>query len=105
MNASIDTGSALWSAQAHMPSVLGRRLVIDRGEGTYVYTSDGRRLFDGTAGLWHANIGHGRARAGRGRRRQMRSWRPTTSSAATSNDRALELAERVAATAPIADAR
>ncbi|MEU0837841.1 aminotransferase class III-fold pyridoxal phosphate-dependent enzyme, partial [Streptomyces sp. NPDC005969] len=53
-------GPALWSAQAHLPSVLGRQLVIERGEGCYIYTRDGRRLFDGTAGLWHANVGHSR---------------------------------------------
>lgn len=51
-------GPALWSAQAHIPSVLGRQIVIERGEGSYVHTTDGRRLFDGTAGLWNANIGH-----------------------------------------------
>ena len=42
-------GPTLWPAQAQAPSVLGRQLVIDRGEGAYVYTTDGRRLFDGTA--------------------------------------------------------
>ena len=51
---------ALWSAQAHMPSVLGRQLVITRAKDSYVYTADGRALFDGTAGLWHANVGHAR---------------------------------------------
>src|SRR5699024_3663843 len=51
-------GPALWPAQAHLPSVLGRQLEIVRGEGTSVVTADGRRLFDGTAGLWHANLGH-----------------------------------------------
>ena len=51
-------GPALWPAQAHVPSVLGRQIVVERGDGCYVYTADGRRLFDGTAGLWHANIGH-----------------------------------------------
>ena len=44
-------GPALWSAQALIPSVLGRQLVIERGAGSYIYTTDGRRLFDGTAGL------------------------------------------------------
>ena len=54
-------GPALWSAQAHLPSVLDRQLVITRAEGSYVYTAGGRALFDGTAGLWHANVGHARA--------------------------------------------
>ena len=51
---------ALWSAQAHMPSVLGNQIEIVRGDGSYVTTKSGQRLLDGTAGLWHANIGHGR---------------------------------------------
>jgi adenosylmethionine-8-amino-7-oxononanoate aminotransferase len=51
-------GPALWSAQAHIPSIMGRQLVIERGEGSFVYTTDGQRLFDGTAGLFYANIGH-----------------------------------------------
>ena len=41
-------GPALWSAQAHLPSILGRQIVIERGEGCYVYTADGRRLFAST---------------------------------------------------------
>ena len=38
-------GPALWSAQAHIPSILGSQLVIERGEGSFVYTTDGQRLF------------------------------------------------------------
>ena len=34
--------------------------VIVRGEGPYVYDSDGQRILDGMAGLWTANIGHSR---------------------------------------------
>lgn len=51
---------AVWSAQAHMPSVLGRQIVIERGEGSHVYTSEGTKLYDACAGLWHTQIGHGR---------------------------------------------
>ncbi|MGR3717310.1 MAG: aminotransferase [Thermohalobaculum sp.] len=41
---------------------LGRqkRTVITRGDGVYVYDSDGNRLLDGPAGMWCVNIGHGR---------------------------------------------
>jgi putrescine---pyruvate transaminase len=34
--------------------------VIVRGEGPYVYDSEGQRILDGMAGLWTANIGHSR---------------------------------------------
>lgn len=36
------------------------RTVLQRGEGVYVYDSDGKRLLDGPAGMWCVNIGHGR---------------------------------------------
>lgn len=105
MNASTGTGPALWSAQAHMPSVLGRQLVIDRGEGNYVFTTDGQRLFDGTAGLWHANIGHGRAEMAEVAAEQMRTLETYHVFGRYLNDRAVELAEKVASIAPIADAK
>lgn len=105
MNTSIDTGSALWSAQAHMPSVLGRQLVIARGEGNYVTTTDGQRLFDGTAGLWHANIGHGRAEMAEAAAAQIRTLETYHVFGRYLNDRAVELAEKVASLAPIDDAK
>ncbi|GAA3593379.1 aspartate aminotransferase family protein [Agrococcus terreus] len=100
-----DSIPALWSAQAHMPSVLGRQLVIDRGEGNYVFTADGRRLFDGTAGLWHANIGHGRPEMAEVAAAQIRRLETYHVFGRYVNDRALELAEKVASVAPIDDAR
>ena len=36
------------------------RTVVDKGDGVYVYDSDGKRLLDGPAGMWCVNIGHGR---------------------------------------------
>lgn len=34
--------------------------LIERAEGCFVYTSDGREILDITAGLWCANLGHSR---------------------------------------------
>jgi len=34
--------------------------VITRGEGVYLYESDGRRILDGMSGLWCVNLGYGR---------------------------------------------
>ncbi|MDH3219679.1 MAG: aminotransferase [Gammaproteobacteria bacterium] len=36
------------------------RTLLDRGEGVYVYDSEGNRLLDAPAGMWCVNIGHGR---------------------------------------------
>ena len=37
-----------------------KRTVVDRGDGVYVYDSDGNKLIDGPGGMWCVNIGHGR---------------------------------------------
>jgi adenosylmethionine-8-amino-7-oxononanoate aminotransferase len=94
-------GPALWPAQAHVPSVLGRQLVIDRAEGCYVYTADGRRLFDGTAGLWHANIGHAHPELARAAFEQMQRLETYHTFARFTNDKAAALAERLASISPI----
>ena len=98
-------GPALWSAQAHMPSVLGRQLVIDRGEGSYVFTTDGQRLFDGTAGLWHANVGHSHPEIAQAAYDQMLQLETYHIFARYSNDKAIELGEVLAAIAPIERAK
>lgn len=98
-------GPALWPAQAHVPSVLGRQLVVERGEGSYLTTTDGRRLFDGTAGLWHANVGHGRAELADAAYQQMLKLETYHIFARYTNDRALALAERLAGLSPIPDAK
>jgi putrescine aminotransferase len=35
-------------------------LIIERGEGVYVWDVDGNRYFDAMSGLWCVNVGHGR---------------------------------------------
>ncbi|MDF0532346.1 aminotransferase class III-fold pyridoxal phosphate-dependent enzyme [Tsukamurella sp. 8F] len=98
-------GPALWPAQAHTPTVLGRQLVIDRAQGAYVYTADGRRLFDGTAGLWHANIGHCHPELAHAAFDQMNRLETYHTFARFVNDKALALGERLAAIAPIERAK
>ncbi|MCZ4522212.1 aspartate aminotransferase family protein [Rhodococcus sp. 1R11] len=98
---SIIDGPALWPAQAHTPSVLGRQLVIDRGVGSYVFTTDGQKLFDGTAGLWHANIGHAHPELAQVAFDQMRRLETYHIFARFTNDKALALGERLAALSPI----
>lgn len=39
-------------------------LVIGRGEGVYLWDTDGKQYIDGFAGLWNVNIGHGRTELG-----------------------------------------
>ena len=35
-------------------------LILERGEGVYLWDTDGARYIDGFAGLWNVNVGHGR---------------------------------------------
>jgi len=50
----------LWHPYADMGSVRRSELVIERGEDVWVWDADGKRYLDATAGLWYANVGHGR---------------------------------------------
>ncbi|WP_342659764.1 Putrescine--pyruvate aminotransferase [Rhodococcus ruber] len=95
------TGPALWSAQAHMPSVLGRQIVVERALGSYLFTTDGQRLFDGTAGLWHANVGHSHPALAEAAYSQMRRLETYHIFGRYLNDRAVELGEALAAISPI----
>ncbi|NNE74846.1 MAG: aminotransferase class III-fold pyridoxal phosphate-dependent enzyme [Acidimicrobiales bacterium] len=47
------TKGAAWRAENH--------LVLDRGEGCYVWDTAGNKYLDGLAGLFCTNMGHGRA--------------------------------------------
>jgi adenosylmethionine-8-amino-7-oxononanoate aminotransferase len=98
-------GSALWSPQAQMATVPGDRLTIVAGEGANVQTDDGKWLLDATAALWYANIGHGRARLADAAAAQMRRLETYHTFGRITNDQALRLADRVAAMAPIEDAK
>jgi adenosylmethionine-8-amino-7-oxononanoate aminotransferase len=98
-------GAALWSPQAQMTSILADRLVIVAGDGAMIETQDGATLIDATAGLWHANIGHGRPEPARAAAEQMQRLETYHTFGRIANDQALALADRVAAMSPIADPR
>src|SRR5690606_19563301 len=102
---SILDAPSLWPAQAHTPTVAGRQLVVERGEGSWLYTADGRKLFDGTAGLWHANVGHGNAELAQAAYEQMLQLETYHIFARYSNDKALELGEKLASLSPMQRAK
>src|SRR5436190_9907129 len=47
-------------------------LVVTRGEGAYIWDDQGNRYLDATAGLWFANVGHGRVELAEAAAAQMR---------------------------------
>ena len=98
-------GDAFWNPQAHMPSARAKRLIITSGAGAWLTTSTGKRLLDATAGLWHANIGHGRERIARVAYEQMRTLETYHTFGRFANEPALRLADRLVALGPIPDAK
>jgi putrescine---pyruvate transaminase len=94
-----------WHPFADMGSVSQNELLIERGEGVWVYDAEGNRYLDGTASLWYANIGHGRADVVEAVARQMRKLEAYSTFGDFGNRPANELCERLAAVAPMDDAR
>ena len=99
------TGASLWHAQAHMPTAVRKRVTIVEGRGATVITEDGAELLDAPAGLWHANVGHGREAIARVAYEQMLKLETYHVFGRFVNDVALSLADRVTALGPVPDAK
>ena len=68
-----------------------------RGEGAVLTDADGNEYLDGLSGLWNVVLGHGRRELAEAAARQMNELAYCTGYAGSSNSRAIELAERLAA--------
>ena len=88
-----------------MNAVRGHEVVIERGEGIWIYDSEGKRYLDGTASLWYANVGHGRTEIADRVREQMSQLEAYSTFGDWANGPATELAARLAGYAPMPDAR
>ncbi len=66
---------------------------IERGDGVYVWDTDGRRWLDGVSGLWCVNVGHGRTELAEVARDQMAklAYSPLT----MSHEPAIRLAAKI----------
>jgi putrescine aminotransferase len=94
----------LWHSFSDLAAVQrDGELVIDRGEGVHVFDEHGRRYLDATAALWYCNVGYGRAEIAEAAAAQMRRLAAYSTFGDLANRPALELAERVAGLAPMAD--
>jgi adenosylmethionine-8-amino-7-oxononanoate aminotransferase len=94
----------LWHPFASMGKVDGHELVLVRGEGCRVWDADGTEYLDATAGLWFANVGHGRAEIADAVGAQLRTLAAHHVFGDHANEPALRLAERVAGLVPVEDA-
>jgi adenosylmethionine-8-amino-7-oxononanoate aminotransferase len=90
-----------WHPFADMASVSEAEVEIVRGEGYYIWDSEGRRYLDATASLWYCNIGHGRPEIADAVSTQMRELEAYSTFQDLTNPPARALAERVAAISPV----
>jgi adenosylmethionine-8-amino-7-oxononanoate aminotransferase len=88
-----------------MPTVKRRQVVFDRGEGCYLWDTDGNRYLDVPASLWYANVGHGRAEIADAVAAQIRKLESYSSFGSYTTTPTLALAERLADLVPIDGAK
>jgi len=92
--------SKLWHPFADMSAVRHEEFVVDRGEDVWIFDEAGRRYLDATAGLWYANIGHGRPEIAEAVAAQMKRIAGYQAFGDFANRPGLELAERLSDLAP-----
>lgn len=96
-------GTRFWHPFSNMAEVQGREFVLARGEGSYVYDRDGGRYLDLAAGLWYCAVGHGRTEIAEAIGQQAQTLAACSCFGEYASDRTLELADRLAAMAPVDD--
>jgi len=74
-------------------------LIIERGEGNYLFDTEGRKYFDGVSSLWVNLFGHGRREIDEAVRAQLDRMAHSTF-LGLSHPTAIELAEKLLAVAP-----
>jgi adenosylmethionine-8-amino-7-oxononanoate aminotransferase len=80
-------------------------LVLERGEGARVWDEQGRSYLDATVALWYCNVGYGRTEIADAAAAQIRKIPAYSAYADLATRPAVDLAERLAALAPLDDAR
>jgi adenosylmethionine-8-amino-7-oxononanoate aminotransferase len=75
-------------------------LVVTRADGVWFWDSSGRRYLDGSSGLWHTNVGHGRTEIADAVMAQLRTLPTYPIFQDLAHEPALELAERLSQLAP-----
>ena len=92
----IGDSNRLWHPFAAMGKVDGHELVLVRGEGCRIWDAGGAEYLDATAGLWFANVGHGRAEIADAVAEQLRTLAAHHIFGDQANQPALDLAQRLA---------
>ena len=76
-------------------------LIIERGQGVYVYDTDGKPYIEGMAGLWCTALGYGNEELVEAAATQMRKLSFAHLFTGKSHDPAIELAEKLKEIAPV----
>jgi putrescine aminotransferase len=98
--------SSLWHPFADMAAVeRDGSMTLVRGQGAYVWDDAGRRYLDATASLWYCNVGWGRTEIAEAVATQMTELPAYSTFGDISNRPAEQLADRVAAVAPVAGSK
>ncbi|MDH3470925.1 MAG: aspartate aminotransferase family protein [Acidimicrobiia bacterium] len=97
--------TSFWHPFAAMGAVAGHELTITRGEGVYVWDSEGNRYLDGTAGLWFTNIGYGRPEIAEAVQAQMAKIATYHTFGDYTHEPTTQLAERIASLAPVPNSK
>ncbi len=81
------------------------QLVIERGEGVYVYDNQGRQYLEGLAGLWCTGLGYGNRELIEAISEQLSTLSFTHMFGGKTHQPGIDLADRLAAMVPVEDAR
>lgn len=84
----------------YLASSIDERVIMAKGDGCRLWDVAGREYLDATGGLWLAQVGHGRQRIAEAAASQMEELEYFMSFWEFSNQRAIELAERLVAISP-----
>jgi adenosylmethionine-8-amino-7-oxononanoate aminotransferase len=71
-------------------------LVVERGEGVWLYTTDGQKILDGMAGLWNVDAGYGNAELAQAAHDQMLKLAFTSNFSGMTNLPSIQLADKLA---------
>src|SRR5690349_9680178 len=79
----------------YLPTSTEERVIMVTGDGCSLTDAEGRDYLDATGGLWLAQVGHGRQELAAAAAAQIEQLEYFTSFWEFSNDRAIELAQRL----------
>ena len=98
--------TSFWHPFADMSAVVrDGATILERGDGAYVWDTDGNRYLDATASLWYCNVGWGRSEIADAVARQLSALPAYSTFGDLSNHPAEAIAAKVASLAPVPDAK